>query len=96
MAGFSALGVRDLIALVIMAARVVGTRDLTPADELTDYGFGVADAFTTRSEGLWAPQVRETHAAAQQSRDRVYSTKTNGHFRDTTTTDTWRTRPPQD
>jgi hypothetical protein len=71
MAGFAALSVRDLVALVVIAARTIGERDgVGEPDKLTDEAFAVADAFVHRSEGRWANGARANHRSKTEERSR--------------------------
>lgn len=63
MASFSALSVRDLVALTVIAARTVREgMDGGPGTLVRD-AFAIADEFVRLSEGHWAEGARATHAS---------------------------------
>jgi hypothetical protein len=63
MAGFSALSVRDLVGLVVIASRMIGQSHVSSARQLVAEAFEVADAFVEQSEGQWANGARANHTA---------------------------------
>lgn len=61
MPGFNSLSVRDLVALVVIAARTMREGAIEP-ETLVDSAYAVSDQFVLKSEGQWAHGARVNHA----------------------------------
>jgi len=69
MAGFNALSIRDLVALVVIASRTVREGIAEEPEQLVGSAFAVADEFVKRSEGRWAEGARANHKAKGGQRE---------------------------
>jgi hypothetical protein len=61
MAGFDALSVRDLVALVVIGTATMRGSDIRSPEVLVADAFAIADQFVGKSEGKWADGARANH-----------------------------------